>query len=58
MDLAFLSNFLNVGNNFAVSITDLTHLLLKTVVMLSYIPCTDIVAISNYKISQQKCTKV
>lgn len=58
MDLAFLSNFLNVGNNFAVSITDLIHLLLKTVVMLSYISCTDIVAISNYKISQQKCTKV
>ena len=33
MDLAFLSGFLNVGNNFAVSTTDLIDLLLKTLVM-------------------------
>ena len=37
MDFAFLSNFLNVGNNFAVSITDLTYLLLKTLVMLNLV---------------------
>jgi len=58
LDLAFVSNSLNVGNNFAVSITDLIHLLLKTLVMLNYLPCTDIATISNYRISQEKCTKV
>lgn len=58
MDLVFLSNFLHVGNNVAVSITDLIHLLLQTLVTLNYVPCADIVAISNYKISQQKRTKI
>lgn len=34
LKLAFLSHFCNVGNNFVVSVTDLTHLLLKRLVML------------------------